>query len=815
MKIIRDRTVVLVQWLNQNSRAFYPSVHRTSTKGEKYSIIPEYQVHATVINSRLAFSTGDVKKICKYTVTPDERYSMLGLDTHADISCAGRDAHILAQIEGKTCSVHPFNDSYEPMKGVNMVNVLYKYENCDGEQYVLEVNQCLDFSKSMTHSILCTNQVRHNGVIVNDTPKICDRNSTQDIKIPKDDISLPLEMNGPIPYLPISKPTQNDIEWLPRITITSEEEEWDPQFIFNGRGTNLYSYLENDFDISYNVQGLTTLHEMVDNHEIRFSALKYSNSAKFTPDKLAKLWGIGFNAARRTLSATTQLSTRYLNGKIHRRVRTRMHQRRYRQLWGHLSRFSSDTFKSKVRSLRGNQYFQLFCNKGAFTKVYSLKGRSEAHLALNKFLHEIGIPSELHTDGAGELVHGEWDKLCQKYRIYRTFTEPHSPWQNIAERAGGIIKSKTKDMMRRTNTPLVLWDYCTEYNTELRCMTATSMFDLNGRTPFETVLGFTPDISELVEFDWYQWVWYHDPVNPHKDQIGRWLGPAHNVGQGLAYYVLNPNAEVIVRSTVSAVNEGEMDSHDLGARKTEFTNRVESLIGNFQRSTIQRSEQKPGEMVDIYSDLFELTEHDHDELQTQEFDELGNPSTKPEADNIIMRDAPNAEIDDKWINTQVPISQGGEIIHGIVKRRKRDGDSDLLIGNANSNPILDTRVYEVEMPDGTYADYQANNLIENLMNNVDDDGRTEMIMDEILDHRTNEEAVPKEDGWVQNSAGTSKRAITTKGWDIKVQWSDSSTNWVPLRDIKESNPIEVAEYAIRTNIADQPAFAWWAPQTVK
>ena len=65
---------------------------------------------------------------------------MLGLDTYADISCAVRDAHILAQIEGKTCSVHPFNDSYKPMPGINIVNVLYKYERCDGEQYVLEVN---------------------------------------------------------------------------------------------------------------------------------------------------------------------------------------------------------------------------------------------------------------------------------------------------------------------------------------------------------------------------------------------------------------------------------------------------------------------------------------------------------------------------------------------------------------------------------------------------------------------------------------------------------------------------------------------------
>ena len=149
-----------------------------------------------------------------------------------------------------------------------------------------------------------------------------------------------------------------------------------------------------------------------------------------------------------------------------------------------------------------------------------------------------------------------------------------------------------------------------------------------------------------------------------------------------------------------------------------------------------------------------------------------------------MRDAPNAEINDKWINTNVPISHGREMVQGVVKRRKRDGDSGLLLGKAHDNPVLDTRVYEVEMPDGTYADYQANNLLENILNAVDDDGRTELIMDEILDHRKNENAIAKRDGWYRTSEGSSKRVITTKGWDIKVQWKDGTLNWIPLKDIK-------------------------------
>ena len=567
--------------------------------------------------------------------------------------------------------------------------------------------------------------------------------------------------------------------------------------------------------LSYDIQGLRALSEMVTQHESRISALAHMNSGKLTANEIATLWGIGIKAAERTLRSTTQLSTRHLNGKIHRRVRTRMHQRRYRQLWGHLSRFSTDTFQSKVKSLRGNKYFQLFCNQGTFTKPYCMKSRKDAHLALDKFLHEIGVPSELHSDGAEELVKGPWDTICQRYKIYRTRNEPHSPWQNLAERTGGIIKSRTRDMMRRTNTPIVLWDYCVEYNSEIRCMTATDIFDLNGRTPFENVLGFTPDISELVEFSWFEWVWYHNPVDPTVDQIGRWMGPAHNVGQGLAYYVLNTNAEVVVCSTVSKVSDDEISPMDLRERQESFTNKVNSLIGDFQHATIQRSEQVPGGIDDVYKDLFELNAYDADELKHQVINHNDVDDTRPDAENIRMNDTPDVEFDDKLINAVVPVPSAGELVHGTVKRRKRDGDTGLLIGRANNNPLLDTRVYEVEMPDGTYADYSANNLIENIYNSVDDNGHTEVFLEDIIDHRANDEAISKRDGWIRSSNGASKRIITTKGWDLKVIWKDGTSTWVPLKDIKEANPIEVAEYSIRANISDEPAFAWWVLGTIK
>jgi hypothetical protein len=42
-----------------------------------------------------------------------------------------------------------------------------------------------------------------------------------------------------------------------------------------------------------------------------------------------------------------------------------------------------------------------------------------------------------------------------------------------------------------------------------------------------------------------------------------------------------------------------------------------------------------------------------------------------------------------------------------------------------------------------------------------------------------------------------------------VEFADGTTHWIPLKDLKESNCVEVAEYAVASQIADEQAFAWW------
>jgi hypothetical protein len=58
---------------------------------------------------------------------------------------------------------------------------------------------------------------------------------------------------------------------------------------------------------------------------------------------------------------------------------------------------------------------------------------------------------------------------------------------------------------------------------------------------------------------------------------------------------------------------------------------------------------------------------------------------------------------------------------GQVVRRKRDADGN-LIGWSNANPILDSRLYEVEFANGEVAKLTANVIVEAMFAQCDEDG---------------------------------------------------------------------------------------------
>jgi hypothetical protein len=191
-----------------------------------------------------------------------------------------------------------------------------------------------------------------------------------------------------------------------------------------------------------------------------------------------------------------------------------------------------------------------------------------------------------------------------------------------------------------------------------------------------------------------------------------------------------------------------------------------------------------------------------------DIDPVEQESTMPEADVYTE------ESFDKYLSAEVVLALGDGKQRAKVTGRKRDTDGN-PVGVANSNPILDTRVYTVEFPDGTEKEYSANIIAESLYSEVDQDGRQFQLIDEIIDHSSDASAVSRDDMYVDKDGPNRHLRRTTKGWKLLIQWKDGTSTWERLANLKESNPVQVAEYAVANKLAEEPAFIWWIKDVLR
>ena len=89
---------------------------------------------------------------------------------------------------------------------------------------------------------------------------------------------------------------------------------------------------------------------------------------------------------------------------------------------------------------------------------------------------------------------------------------------------------------------------------------------------------------------------------------------------------------------------------------------------------------------------------------------------------------------------------------GRVVKRARD-DTGELIGKTNSNPFLDTSVYEVEFEDGAVEKYHANVIAENIYSRIDEYGTNRYVLDEVLEHKADDTALKQSEGFTVGRRG--------------------------------------------------------------
>ena len=130
--------------------------------------------------------------------------------------------------------------------------------------------------------------------------------------------------------------------------------------------------------------------------------------------------------------------------------------------------------------------------------------------------------------------------------------------------------------------------------------------------------------------------------------------------------------------------------------------------------------------VDFYLEDVEIAEDDP------------HVPTDEEYGNMIQEDKKDVdEFDndayDWYLGAELSIKRGdGEIRGRVVKRARGNGGES--IGRSHNNPLMDSREYWIEFPDGDEEKYAANVIAENLYSQVDSEGRQHAVMKEIVDH---------------------------------------------------------------------------------
>ena len=86
--------------------------------------------------------------------------------------------------------------------------------------------------------------------------------------------------------------------------------------------------------------------------------------------------------------------------------------------------------------------------------------------------------------------------------------EPERHNQNLCEGVIREVRRKWFRTMVRSCVPRKFWDYGMRWVCEVMQRTSTQAGGLIGRTPIESVTGETTDISEYLDFGFYDPVWY-------------------------------------------------------------------------------------------------------------------------------------------------------------------------------------------------------------------------------------------------------------------------------------------------------------------
>ncbi len=461
----------------------------------------------------------------------------------------------------------------------------------------------------------------------------------------------------------------------------------------------------------------------------------------------------------------------------------------------------------------GSTAAQLFIGrKSSFASAEGL-GRSDKNYptALLNHIRRYGAMDIIVSDHAAAELGKRVTSILNMYGIKNWSSEPHNKNQNYAEREWRDIKRMVELILNHTNAPMMVWLLVLEYVCFIRNHMARER--LGWRTPIEWLLGYTPDITVMLIFHFWEPVYYAtneaEWPSDNSEALGMFVGIAECVGSAITFKVLTASNKVISRSVIrSAAGEGIYQNERANQKAPHFAPSVPNRVLRIKdklypikveerlADEIHRNADKSEEKADVQGTkkLWEENEKSRG-IYTAEV-EVETVDDDSDDEEIRGRDQqeenmvdPEKEMETIKLKTlhEKSVMEGGEL--PTIDAAELMGRTFITTPDEHGEQFR-ARIDEIEPTDSKTPDKRE--VLLKFRCSVGEKRFEEIMtynkMLQWADHDKHK------DTFYQIESLCEHRKVKGE-WQVLVQWASGQRDWRALNQLYQDDPISVSMYA--------------------
>jgi hypothetical protein len=608
--------------------------------------------------------------------------------------------------------------------------------------------------------------------------------------ITPDGYIIPLSVRRGLPYMDVRPPTDGELDDadIPHVWLTADENKWDPSILDNEYAVtdiddsttalsdfeldptvNDYGEPQNLFDAELNKVNSTEQYKRIEAsiNEYKKKARNISER-QYTKyvygDSLADYEGLRPNflhvpaeRIRQTLRNTTQFFRASTNLPFRKHFRSRFPGanvfRKNEDVAHDTLIVDTPALDDGIIGHGGCTEAELYTGiQSDLTAAFPIRSKSSIPQTMEDFIRTYFCPRRFRSDYNKPSLGKKALQVLRHYCVGAWYSEPYNQWQNKAENKMHTVKKHMKQTMDRYSVPAHCWLLTLLFVVSLLNVLASS--DGQKPPPLQRVYGQRVDVSAYMTFHFWEAVYYAEDENfPSKsgEKLGRWLGPADDVGDFLTYKILTLDTMQVI-----------FTSHVRSAENTTAPNRKvlsETVLGE----SASDSELKAALATEILQRLNAESEHG----------ETFKPAVYSPEELVGL--------------TVLREQEDGTVIRAVVEKQLMDKDAD---NHKNIKFIL-------SLGDGELDELITYNELSDLVErqNKEDASHDDPLyyaFREILDH--------------QGPLKPDDKNYKGSKYNVLVHWEDNSKTWEPLYTMSKEDPITMAGYAKDHGLLDTPGW---------